>query len=169
MTRMTREVILQNASCEILDIIDWFRAVKLMMNGKATKSYNCSNLYEITTTSGIYHLPNSITLIKYTRIPHRNIPLTRQNIFFRDNYTCQYCGERSLKKMTLDHILPRSRNGGNTWENLVTSCRRCNLNKRDRTPDEAKMFLLRKPERLKKDSSFADAERILQGATDENQ
>ena len=166
---MNKEVVLMNASCEIINVIDWFRAVKLIMNGKAIKSYNCSTLYEITTTSGIYRLPNSITLIKYIRIPYRKVSLTRQNIFLRDNYTCQYCGERSLKKMTLDHVLPRSRNGENTWEYLVTSCKKCNVRKSNRTPDEAKMFLLRKPERLKKDISFADVERILQGETDENE
>ena len=86
---MNKEVVLMNASCEIINVIDWFRAVKLIMNGKAIKSYNCSTLYEITTTSGIYRLPNSITLIKYIRIPYRKVSLTRQNIFLRDNYTCQ--------------------------------------------------------------------------------
>ena len=71
--------------------------------------------------------------------------------------------------MTLDHVVPRSRNGGNSWENLVTCCRKCNVKKRDRTPEEARMNLLRKPERLKKDITFAEVERILQGETNENE
>lgn len=166
---MKRDVVLLNASCEIINVIDWYKAVRLIMNGKAVKSYNCNHLYEITTTSGIYHLPNSITLIDYVRIPFKKVSLTRKNIFFRDNYTCQYCGERSIKKMTLDHVVPRSRNGGNSWENLVTCCRKCNVKKRDRTPEEARMNLLRKPERLKKDITFAEVEKILQGETNENE
>jgi hypothetical protein len=166
---MKRNVVLLNASCEVINVIEWFKAVKLIMAGKAVKSYNCQQLYEIQTTSGVYHLPNSITLINYVRIPFRKVSLTRKNIFFRDNYTCQYCGERNIKKMTLDHVVPRSRDGGNTWENLVTCCRRCNVKKRDRTPEEAKMNLLRKPERLKKDITYAEVERILQGEKNENE
>lgn len=163
-----KKVVLLNASCEVINIIEWYRAVKLMMNGKAVKSYNCNHSYEITTTRGIYLLPNSITLIDYVRIPFRKVSLTRKNIFFRDNYTCQYCGERNIKKMTLDHVVPRSRNGGNTWENLVTCCKRCNVKKRDRTPEEAKMNLLRKPERLKKDITFSEIEKIMEGNKNEN-
>lgn len=166
---MNRNVVLLNASCEVINVIDWFRAVRLMMSGKAIKSYNCQHLYEIKTTSGVYHLPNSITLIDYVRIPYRKVSLTRKNIFFRDNYTCQYCGERNIKKMTLDHVVPRSRNGGNSWENLVTCCKKCNVKKRDRTPEEARMNLLRKPERLKKDITFAEVEKILQGESNENE
>jgi hypothetical protein len=166
---MKKNVVLLNASCEVINVIEWFKAVKLIMAGKAVKSYNCQHLYEIQTTSGIYHLPNSITLLNYVRIPFKKVSLTRKNIFFRENYTCQYCGERNIKKMTLDHVVPRSRNGGNTWENLVTCCRRCNVKKRDRTPEEARMNLLRKPERLKKDITFAEVERILQGETNENE
>lgn len=72
--------------------------------------------------------------------------LTRQRIFRRDKMTCQYCGEKkSLKSLTLDHVLPKSRGGQNTWENLVAACHDCNIKKADRTPEEAAMPLLSIP------------------------
>jgi 5-methylcytosine-specific restriction endonuclease McrA len=64
----------------------------------------------------------------------------------RDNYTCQYCGHVS-RDLTVDHVVPRSMGGGDTWENLVACCRRCNLIKGDRTPQQAGMKLARKPRR----------------------
>ena len=151
---MKRNVVLLNASCEVINVIEWFKAVKLIMAGKAVKSYNCEHLYEIQTTSGVYHLPNSITLINYVRIPFRKVSLTRKNIFFRDNYTCQYCGERNVKKMTLDHVIPRSREGKNSWENLVTCCRKCNGKKSDKPLDKCGLTLKKYPRAPKYNSSL---------------
>jgi 5-methylcytosine-specific restriction endonuclease McrA len=72
--------------------------------------------------------------------------LTRKNILLRDNHQCQYCGETfSAVDLTLDHVIPRSRGGGSTWENLVAACSTCNRRKADQTPEEAEMPLLRRP------------------------
>lgn len=76
----------------------------------------------------------------------RKVRLTRDNIFKRDGNACQYCGT-TRERMTIDHVFPRSRGGRNTWENLVSACERCNGRKNNRTPDEAKMKLLRRPRR----------------------
>jgi 5-methylcytosine-specific restriction endonuclease McrA len=72
------------------------------------------------------------------------VPLNRRNVLRRDRYTCQYCG-RQGGDLTVDHVLPKSRGGKSTWENLVAACRACNLKKGDRTPEEAGMRLLKPP------------------------
>lgn len=90
---------------------------------------------------------------KQTRIRTRDrapVALCRDNIFLRDREQCQFCGRhisqlRTFEILTKDHVLPRSRGGRDTWENLVTACNTCNQKKRDRTPEEAGMPLLRVP------------------------
>lgn len=79
-------------------------------------------------------------------VPYKELPFNRKNIFHRDNYTCQYCGKKGLP-LTLDHILPKSRGGKNTWENIVTACPKCNTLKANRTPLEAGMKMLKQPKR----------------------
>lgn len=80
----------------------------------------------------------------------QTVRLSRDNIFLRDKYTCQYCTKHfATKELTLDHVFPASRGGGKSWENLVTACHKCNHKKGSRTPEEAKMPLLNEPFRLK--------------------
>jgi 5-methylcytosine-specific restriction endonuclease McrA len=76
-------------------------------------------------------------------MPYKKVPLSRFNIFRRDGHKCVYCGTN--KNLTIDHVLPKSRGGDNSWKNLVTCCGICNLKKDDRTPEEADMVFLRKP------------------------
>jgi 5-methylcytosine-specific restriction endonuclease McrA len=71
--------------------------------------------------------------------------LSRHSILARDSHTCQYCG--STRDLTIDHVTPRWKGGTNTWGNLVTCCRKCNLKKGDKTPEQAKMKLMRPPRR----------------------
>lgn len=93
-------------------------------------------------------LPEVIILSAFNSFVKREIPFTRRNIFARDNHQCQYCGRRFPKQdLTVDHVVPRSRGGGDTWDNLVLACTTCNLKKGSRTPDEAEMPLVRKPTR----------------------
>lgn len=92
--------------------------------------------------------PEVIVLSRYNRIPPRRMRFNRRNIFLRDEFTCQYCGCKPARDdLTVEHILPRSRGGLSTWENVVLACARCNSKKGDRLPDEAGMKLLRKPKR----------------------
>lgn len=80
----------------------------------------------------------------------QTVRLSRDNIFLRDHYTCQYCVRVfPSKELTLDHVFPASRGGGKTWENLATACHKCNHKKGNRTPEEAGMPLLSQPIRLK--------------------
>lgn len=100
------------------------------------------------TARGPIRIPRVLQLIDYDRMPRATVRLSRRNIFLRDAYTCQYCGKRSAaSQLNLDHVMPRSRGGPTNWENIVCSCRVCNLEKGGRTPAEAGMKLLRKPAR----------------------
>ena len=91
-------------------------------------------------------VPRVIVLREYDRLPQRRLRLSRANIYARDGHRCQYCQRtfhRSL--LNLDHVVPRAQGGGNSWDNLVCSCIRCNHRKGGRTPEEAGMRLLRRP------------------------
>jgi len=149
---MTRDVLLLNASEEVISVIDWQKAINLLFSGKATKPYNYSHSYSIKTNSGVFELPAAIMLINYVRIPFRKVGLTKKNIIKRDDGICQYCAcKLNSKNSTVDHVLPKSRGGGNSWTNLVASCHPCNLRKGNRTPSEANMKLLRQPQAPGKD------------------
>ena len=117
------KVLVLNASYELLNITSWRRAVVLLIKGKAEQLENNKTLI-------YYHfpLPSVIRLRHYVRVPYKRIPLTRRNILERDCYTCQYCNAQT-EKLTLDHVIPRSRGGGDTWENIVTACVKCNIKK----------------------------------------
>ncbi|MFW6051302.1 MAG: HNH endonuclease [Myxococcota bacterium] len=100
------------------------------------------------TPGGAVRVPRVLLLTHYNRVPRAPLRLSRRNIFLRDDYTCQYCRSRlPARELNLDHVLPRSRGGRSTWENLVTSCRICNLRKGRATPEEAGMALRRLPAR----------------------
>jgi 5-methylcytosine-specific restriction endonuclease McrA len=88
-------------------------------------------------------MPAVIRLHQYIHIPYRGVVLTRQNIFKRDEFKCQYCA--SVKDLTLDHVIPRSRGGKSTWKNLITACKLCNAKKGNFTPQEAGMYLSQLP------------------------
>ncbi len=105
--------------------------------------------YEVIgTSSGPLRVPRLMLVARYGRIPSTTIRLSRRNVYLRDDYTCQYCGSRMpSKELNLDHVTPRSQGGRATWENLVTSCRRCNFSKGGATPEAAGMRLLRPPSR----------------------
>ncbi len=99
---------------------------------------------------GQLRVPRVVHLLKYDRTPRLTVRLTRRNLMLRDAHQCQYCGKRPLlRELNIDHVLPRSRGGADTWENLVTACRVCNLRKGWKTPEEASMRLARRPFRPK--------------------
>ena len=91
-------------------------------------------------------VPRVIRLLVYDRLPQRGVKLNRRNVYARDANRCQYCGKRfPTQELSIDHVLPRSRSGRSTWENLVCCCTRCNVRKGGRTPKEARMKLVRAP------------------------
>jgi 5-methylcytosine-specific restriction endonuclease McrA len=99
---------------------------------------------------GSLRVPRVLHLDRYDRTPRVTVRLTRRNLMFRDQHQCQYCGKQPpLRELNIDHVLPKSRGGDDTWENLVTACRVCNLRKGWKTPEEANMRLARRPFRPK--------------------
>lgn len=99
----------------------------------------------VGTPTSTVRVPRILVLRNYNRVPRTPLRLSRRNVFLRDGHTCMYCGDGG--ELTIDHVVPRSRGGGSSWENLVTCCRPCNLTKGRRTPKEAGMTLRKKPER----------------------
>ncbi|WP_437186841.1 HNH endonuclease [Planctomicrobium sp. SH668] len=95
--------------------------------------------------------PRIVRLLTYERVPRNTVKFNRRNIFLRDGHRCQYCGKRySTPRLSLDHVMPKSRGGGDTWENIVCACLKCNVDKGGRTPSEAGMKLLQKPMKPKR-------------------
>ena len=100
----------------------------------------------IGTPSGAICVPRVILLPSFDRVPKRHVRYSRVNVFARDKFTCQYCGERPHRsELNLDHVIPRSLGGGTTWENVVCSCVDCNRRKGGRTPTQARLPLRRAP------------------------
>ncbi len=93
-------------------------------------------------------LPDVLLLSHFNGFIRHEVRFSRQSIFERDGSTCQYCGKHYTRnRLTLDHVIPASRGGRDSWENLVVACHSCNVRKADRTPDEAQMNLLRRPKK----------------------
>jgi 5-methylcytosine-specific restriction endonuclease McrA len=104
----------------------------------------------IPLVGGELRVPRVVHLLRYDRTPRVTVRLTRRNLMFRDAHQCQYCGKRPpLRDLNIDHVVPRSRGGDDSWENLVTACRSCNLRKGWKTPEEANMRLASRPFRPK--------------------
>ncbi len=96
-------------------------------------------------------VPRVIRLIGYEKLPKQTVKFNRRNIFARDNNQCQYCGKKfPISELSLDHVVPRSQAGASTWENIVCACLACNVRKGGRTPRQAHMKLIRKPEKPKR-------------------
>jgi 5-methylcytosine-specific restriction endonuclease McrA len=96
-------------------------------------------------------VPRVIRLLFYDRMPRHSLRLNRHTVFARDEHRCQYCGNRLPgSQLSLDHVVPRSRGGDTTWENVVCACLSCNVKKGGRTPQEARMKLVRPPIRPKR-------------------
>ncbi|TAM59097.1 HNH endonuclease [bacterium] len=137
------EVLVLNFTYEALNITSFQRAVKLLFSGKAEMVHGRERA--IHSTSITLRMPSIIRMLYYIRRPMQKVALTKKNVLLRDDYTCQYCGVRGERLMTVDHVLPRSKGGPSTWENLVAACVRCNNRKNNRTPDDANMQLKRRP------------------------
>ncbi len=105
----------------------------------------------LRTVDRAFELPTVIRLDRYIKSPRRKVLLNRRNLLQRDGYRCQYCGKTGgaggKAGLTIDHVIPKRAHGGYTWENLVCACVTCNGKKGHRTPEQAKMKLLRKPRR----------------------
>ncbi len=137
-------VLVLNASYEPINVCAARRAIVLVLKGVAMMEE--ANGHHLHAARLAIHVPSVIRLLEYRRIPHQTRALSRKNILLRDRNTCQYCGKiLAAGELTLDHVIPRSRGGASTWENLVACCHNCNRRKGSMSPNEANMRLTREP------------------------
>ena len=128
-----------------MSVINAKKAIVLLYLGKA-ELIEAHTGRQIRSVSMSMPFPSIVRLSMYVRIPFKNIILSRKNILRRDGHRCQFCGRADIA-LTLAHVVPASRGGDDSWENLVCACVKCNNRKGDQTPEEACMPLRRKPMR----------------------
>jgi len=146
-------ILVLNSDYTPLNITTFKRAIILVIKGKAEIIKNDVDFIRTETIN--YEKPLIIRLLKYISHKMKNLRVNRQRLYKRDNHECAYCG--SKKELTIDHIIPKSRGGKNSWNNLITCCLPCNLKKGHKTPDEARMplrFTPKTPSFLSNDSSI---------------
>lgn len=159
---MTGDVILCDAYCVPLCEVDVERAVQLLVSERAERLIgpsgiqhaacfklapsaleNWGNIFPDIISDGCFMVPAVLRLKTRVQPTRNRLKPTRISIFKRDQMTCQYCGKKS--RITIDHVVPTSRGGKNTWENMVAACFPCNNKKGGRTPEEAGLSLIRQP------------------------
>lgn len=137
-------VLLLDSTYEPLKIISWMKAMTLVISGDA-EVIEESIEDVIRSASKAYKMPSVIRqLSKFRR--KGEIQFSRINVYLRDNWTCQYCGEKkATKELTFDHVIPRVQGGLTNWSNIVAACQPCNARKAWMTPEQARMQLIKKP------------------------
>lgn len=143
------KVLLLDSDNKPIRLCSWKRALVLLIKGKAKWEESIKNIEDMINIDNTL-IPRVIKLNYKVAVPNLELPFSKENIFTRDNYTCQYCGKKfNAKELTLDHVYPKSRLGPDIWENIVTCCKDCNQYKADKTPKEAGMKLMKRPSRPK--------------------
>lgn len=129
--------------CLVLDssyiprsIISTERAFVISYKGNADIIHEHPESFKLINPELDIKKPSIIRVFKYVNQQIHKVPLNRENVFKRDGYCCVYCGNDNRKTLTLDHVIPQSKGGKDTWENLVTACKRCNGEKSDLTLEE---------------------------------
>lgn len=143
---MDTSVLVLNQNYEPLNITNVRRAVVLLCMGKAEVVKDDTGY--IRSIEQSFRIPTVVRLVYFVKRPVPELKLSRKSVLARDDYTCQYCGEKG-SNLTLDHIIPRDRGGKTEWENLACCCLKCNNKKANRTPQEARMQLCRPPRKPK--------------------
>lgn len=141
---LSSAVLVLNANYSPMTICTAKRAISLYFLNKIDVLSNYDD--KINSPSLSLNLPSVIKIKTYIKNNNMAVEISRKNILARDGYRCQYCGIQS-KALTVDHVIPKFRNGLDSWENLVAACKNCNQTKGEKTPEEAKMPLLKKPKR----------------------
>lgn len=156
-------VLVLNRLYQAVQVTGVRRGFRLFYSGRARavaadfSTYDFENWCDLPAGAGdeVIHtprqairIPRVIQLVHYDRIPRRQVRFTRRNIFFRDRNRCQFCGQVfPYRDLNLDHVIPLSRGGVSSWENVVCACVSCNSRKGNRTPHEVGMSLIRVPRR----------------------
>lgn len=165
---MTADVLVLNKQFLPIQIADWQKVLSLVFQGHAEavdenyRTYDYADWCELSKAmadnpAGFVHtptlriaIPEVVRLTRYERMPTSEVKFTRSNVYEHFRNKCAYCGNKfSTKELNLDHVIPSSKGGKTTWENIVLACIPCNSRKADKTPAEAGMKLLVRPERPK--------------------
>jgi 5-methylcytosine-specific restriction endonuclease McrA len=165
MTALDARVLVLNRSYQPVAVTRAMRAFGLLYAGTARaldeefRSFDFDSWTELSadmhagddvvrTAKMALKVPRVVVLQAYDKMPRTQVRFSRQNIYLRDKFTCQYCAKKfARQQLNLDHVIPRSQGGRTSWENIVCSCVKCNLSKGGRTPSEASMKLLKVPKR----------------------
>lgn len=139
------KTLLLNNSYEAISFLTLRRLIKLITKDRA-EVMDCWDNEEIRWGSGSMKYPATIRMRYYVPSSRLHSRFNRKGVFKRDMYKCQYCGRKSSPaRLTIDHVFPKSQGGQTTWKNCVSCCLSCNVEKEDRTPEEADMPLLHRP------------------------
>ena len=141
---MNEQTLVLSQGFEPVKVIPWQRAITLLFLNKVqvVEEYD----RDVKCTSFVIKIPAVVRLLHKFRRHRKPVKFSRVNIYGRDDYTCQYCGEeKTIDELTYDHVIPRSRGGRTEWTNIVSACGDCNNRKSNRTPQEAGMKLRKQP------------------------
>jgi len=139
---MNNRVLVLNQDFSPLMVCSVERAFILVFLNKS-ELIKPANGHKLHTVTASFPMPSVIRLNRYVNAPYKGVNLTRQNIFKRDNFECQYCGTK--RDLTIDHVIPRAKGGADTWTNLVTACKKCNAKKGNHTLEGSSLTLRRRP------------------------
>lgn len=127
-----------------VEVVHWTRAVAMWFQGKAEVVSEYDGF--VRSTLLVIKIPAVVRLLRVFRKRRKPVKFSRVNIYGRDGFRCQYCGQKhTMGELTYDHVVPRSQGGRTTWDNIVTACTPCNARKAGRTPEQAGMKLLKRP------------------------
>lgn len=142
-----KSTLVLNSSYQPLGVVPWTRGFILFYSQKAEVLKYYEN-FELRTPNRQFKCPSVIVLRDFFDYSAKYMKFSKENVFIRDEYTCQYCGKRKKhEELTLDHVVPKSRGGIARWENSVACCKPCNQYKSDLTPEQAGMRLMKKPQK----------------------
>lgn len=141
---MELPVLVLNASYEAINVCNLRRALKMVFKGTAMTEEVSESV--VRSPSAIVEVPHVIRLVNYVHVPRSVVKFSRKNVLARDQHTCQYCHrEYTASLLTLDHVIPISKGGKTTWENVVTACKRCNNRKGSQMLQDTNLKLKRIP------------------------
>lgn len=144
---MKPSALLLNATYEPISVLDWQDTMTLLTKDKV-QPIEYHDDVTVSSANDEHKLPSVVRLLERAHVERKEVAFSRRNVYLRDNFTCQYCGEEfPYDELTYDHVVPQSEGGPTTWENIVTACSPCNMKKDDRTPEEAGMELRSEPKK----------------------
>lgn len=159
---MDTRTLLLNSWGQPHSVLNWYDAICLVYQEKVSVLEEYDET--VSSPSVTYFIP-AVLMLKHAVVNvKKGVKFSRINVFTRDGFRCQYCGnQKVMKELNYDHVLPRKQGGKTVWDNIVTSCYPCNDRKGGRTPEQAKMNLLRKPAKphtLPLHAVFLDTQKI---------